>query len=599
MGIDVEALTEAHADSDTPASAARPINGEVAQLFDEIGDILEIKGEQPFKVNAYRVAARNVARTPQRLDDLFVQGKLREIRGVGPALEAKIVEYLSTGRLEYYERLKHEFPAGLVSLLEVPGLGPSKARTLYQELRVTGIADLERCAREGRLAGVSGFGERAVEKLLQALERMKQRTTRSLISSGWGIAEDVRQALADNTHTPPEQLLVAGSVRRMRETIGNVDLVGVGGPTLLDALVSLPNVVQTLSRDAQAATVLLYGGVEVRLHLASAKTPGAAWLWHTGSREHVQHLTEMAAGRGLSLSEHGLWDKARGRLVAGQTEQSIYAALDMQFVPPELREEDGSEIEAALRGELPRLIELSDLRGDLHCHTSWTDGSNTLEEMAEAARAKGYDYIALTDHSQSLTITRGLTPERLAEARRLVERLNRKLAPFVILLGTEMDILTDGSLDYSDEVLGRLDYVSASVHSGFAQSQQQMTERIVRAISNPLVNTLNHPHGRLLRKREAYAVDMEAVVHKAVAADCALELNAQPERLDLDGGWARRARTMGAHFTISSDAHSIRNLDLMRYGVGSARRGWLTAADVLNTRPLAELRAALKQRRST
>ncbi len=593
MGIDVEALD--FEDAGGQGARRGSPNDEVAHLFDEIADILEIKGDQPYRVNAYRVAARNVAASPDRLDALFAAGRLREIHGIGDALEAKIVEYLSTGRLEYYERLKREFPAGLVTLLEVPGLGPTRARTIFQQLSIASVADLEKAAREGRLLGVPGFGEKSVQNLLLSLERMKERTTRNLISTGWEIAEGVRAALEASGQSG--QSAVGGSVRRMQETIGNVDLLAApfgDGSALLDLLADLPNAVEVVRRSEQDIGVLLYGGVEVRLHLVDPASWGTALIWHTGSKAHVQRLVEMARGRGWSLSARGLED-VTGKRLASADETDVYERLGLPWIPPELREDDG-EIEAGLAGTLPRLVELSDIKGDLHCHSNWTDGVHSLEEMAKAAQAKGYQYMALTDHSQSLTVARGLTPERLAEERRLVDRLNRKLAPFTVLLGTEMDILRDGSLDFPDGVLASLDYVSASVHSAFNLPREAMTERMVRAVSNPYVNVLNHPHGRLIRRREAYAVDMQAVIEAAVRAGCGLELNAQPDRLDLDGPWARRAKATEARFTISSDAHSVRNLDLLRYGVGSARRGWLTAEDVLNTRPIEELRALLRAR---
>jgi DNA polymerase (family 10) len=330
--------------------------------------------------------------------------------------------------------------------------------------------------------------------------------------------------------------------------------------------------------------------------------PRAAWgsalVWYTGSKAHVARLEALARERGWTLSALGLEDDATGKLLEREHETAVYERLGLPWIPPELREDEG-ELEAGLAGSLPKLVELSDIKGDLHTHTNWTDGTQPLEDMAKAAKAKGYQYMALTDHTQNLAMTRGLTPERLEEERALVKRINQKLAPFVVLLGTEMDILMDGQLDFSDDVLMSLDYVSASVHTGFRQPRDVMTERMRRAISNPLVNTLNHPHGRKIGRREGYEVDMQAVIEHAAAGGCALELNATPNRLDLNGTWARRALNLGAHFTISSDAHSTTELEHMPFGVGSARRGWLTAANVLNTRPLDELRALLRARRSS
>ena len=565
----------------------------MARIFEEIGDILEIKGEPPYKFNAYRLAARNVIDAPQRLDELFRLGKLRTIPGIGAALEAKIVEYLTTGRMAYYDEVRREFPAALGSLLEVPGLGPGRARTVYLRLGISSVADLEAAARSGQLAKLPGFGKKAVESLLRGLERLRQRETRNLISDAWLAAETVRGELPGGL----ERLAVVGSTRRMADSVGNVDLLTTDDQDivkLVERLARLPNVVDVLEQTPRCARVVLYGGLEVRLHVVPKADWGSALVWYTGSAAHVEHLRRLAEARGWSFGPRGVED-ANGTRVAGETERGVYERLDLAWIPPELREDQG-EIEAAQNGSLPRLVELGDIRGDLHTHTNWTDGIATLDEMAKAARAKGYAYMALTDHSQSLAMTRGLTPERLLEQRRLVDRVNHKLAPFVVLLGTEMDILLDGQLDFSDEVLASLDYVSASVHSGFRQPGPEMTQRIVRAISHPRVHTLNHPHGRIIRRRAGYEVEMQTVVEAAGRVGCALELNATPDRLDLNGEWARKARQAGARMTISSDAHAVTELEYMQFGVGSARRGWLTAEDVLNTRPLDELRRLLRQR---
>jgi DNA polymerase (family 10) len=580
-----------------PNAPANP-NQAVAELFNQIGDILEIKGEPPYKFNAYRLAARNIIEAPERLDELFRQGRLRSIQGVGPALEARIVEYLTTGRIESYEQLRREFPPGLGSLLEVPGLGPGRARTVYTRLGIASLADLEAAARSGQLASLPGFGKKAVDNLLRGLERLRQRETRNLISDAWLAAETVRAHLPGGA----ERLAVVGSTRRMADSVGNVDLLTTADqdiPALVHRLAALPNVVEVVEHtpESEHARIVLYGGLEVRLHVVPRTAWGSGLVWYTGSAGHVQHLQRLATARGWSLGPHGLAD-ATGTRLAGETEVGVYERLDLPWIAPELREDQG-EIEAAQAGSLPRLIEIGDVRGDLHSHTNWTDGAASLDEMARAARARGYAYLALTDHSQSLAMTRGLTPERLLEQRRLVDGLNHKLAPFTVLLGTEMDILPDGQLDFSDEVLQTLDYVSASVHSAFGQARPRMTERIVRAISNPRVHTLNHPHGRIIRRRAGYEVDMQTVVETAARVGCALELNATPDRLDLNGEWARRAKQAGARFTISSDSHAVRELDYLQFGIGSARRGWLTAEDVLNTRPLDELRGLLARRMTT
>jgi DNA polymerase (family 10) len=583
-------------DFDDESRAPATANAEVARLFAEIGDILEIKGEPPYRYNAYRTGARSVGGAAERLDVLFEQGRLRQLQGVGAALEAKIVEYLKTGRIAFHEEVRRDFPIALASLLQVPGLGPGKARAVYQELGISTLPDLEDAARSGRLREVSGFGPKAVDSLLHSLEQLKQRSTRSLISDAWVAFAQVREALGE------DYLTVVGSVRRMQDSVGGLDvLVGrddaIEAERALETIANLPNLVQVLDRSADEVAVQLYGGVSVHVIVVPREVWGSAVVWYTGSRAHVARLSGLAQQRGWELSPFGLEESATGKFLERQHEAAIYERLGLQWIPPELREDEG-EIEAAQTGSLPKLLELGDIKGDLHTHTNWTDGTETLEDMAKAAKARGYQYMALTDHTQNLAMTRGLTPERLEEQRALVKRVNQKLAPFVVLHGTEMDILMDGQLDFSDDLLRTLDYVSASVHTGFRQSRDVMTQRMLRAISNPLVNTLNHPHGRKIGRREGYAVDMQAVVERAAAIGCAMELNSTPDRLDLNGTWARRGLRLGARFTISSDAHSTSELDFMQFGVASARRGCLTAEDVLNSRPLEELRQVLLARRT-
>jgi DNA polymerase (family 10) len=581
---------------DSPASSSA--NAEVARLFSEIGDILEIKGEPPYRYNAYRTGARSVGGAPERLDVLFEQGRLRQLPGVGAALEAKIVEYLKTGRIEFHDQVRRDFPIALASLLKVPGLGPGKARAIYRDLGISTLPDLEEAARSGQLREVPGFGAKAVDTLLQSLEQLKQRSSRGLLSDAWAAFAQIREVLGE------EYLADVGSVRRMQDTVGGLDLLAGRDDAdqaerVLQEIASLPNLVQVLDRSGDEISVQLYGesgGLEVHLNIVPREVWGSSLVWYTGSRAHVARLQALAQQRGWELSSLGLEESASGKLLEREHEAAIYERLGLAWIPPQLREDEG-EIEAAQAGSLPRLIELGDIRGDLHTHTNWTDGTESLEDMAKTAKARGYQYMALTDHTHNLAMTRGLTPERLDEQRALVKRVNHKLAPFVVLHGTEMDILMDGQLDFSDDLLRSLDYVSASVHTGFRQPREVMTERMLRAISNPLVNTLNHPHGRIIRRRDGYAVDMQAVVEQAAANGCALELNATPDRLDLNGTWARRGLRLGARFTVSSDAHNLKELDFMQFGVASARRGWLTAHDVLNTRPLDELRRLLAARR--
>ena len=568
-------------------TSSRATNLIVARLFEEIAQSLEVAGEQGHRLRAYRRAARGVAAAPEPLEELAADGRLRDIYGVGAALAALIAEYLQTGRIRTHERLVAEHPPGLAPLLQARGFGPAGVHALHDAIGATDLDGIERAAAEGRLA--EALGARRADELIAQLPALRNPIRSVRLKPAWEAARLLIGLLGD-PRVGPARLEVAGAARRMcAMVVGGLDLVAepgpAGGDQLLDLLARLPGVVGVLNRDASHARVRLYDGLEVRLYLATRATFGVTLLWHTGSPAHLARLTALAEERGRALTPHTEGD-----------EDAIYASLGLPWIAPELREDTG-EIEAAQLGALPRLIQESDLQGDLHCHTNWTDGSATLDDMATAARARGYQYMALTDHSRSLTITNGLSLERLEEARRLVAQVNQRLAPFVVLLGTEMDILQDGTLDYPDDILATLDYVSASVHSRFKQAESEMTPRILRAVTHPLVHTLNHPHGRLLGSRPAYAVDMPRVIEAAAAAGCAMEVSADPARMDLDGEWARLVRQAGGRATVSSDAHSTLDFDNIWLGIGSARRGWLEPHHVLNTHALDEFRALLARRR--
>ncbi len=558
----------------------RDTNLAVARLFEEMAQSLEVAGDQGHRLRAYRRAARTVAATPEPLEQLSAEGRLRSIPGVGPSLAALIDEFLRRGSMSTHEKLVAEHPPGLAPLLQAHGFGPASVQALHAATGVANLDDVQRAAQEGRLA--QAIGPRRAEELVGQLPALRNPSRSLRLKPAWEAARQIVELL-DDRDVRPRRIQVAGGARRMCDMVSaGLDLVAIAGDAGPDALLTrlerLPHVVATVARTDHSVRVRLYEGVEVRLHVATEHTWGSALVRHTGSEAHVARLTAL----GLSGDS--------------PSEEDVYARVGLPFIAPELREDDG-EIEAALAGALPHLIREEDLRGDLHCHTSETDGVDTLENMARAARARGYAYMALTDHSRSLSITNGLSLERLEEARRCVQQLNHRLAPFTILLGTEMDILEDGSLDYPDETLRTLDYVSASIHPRFKQSHDVMTARILRAIQHPLVNTLNHPHGRLLGIRPSYAVDMEQVVAMAAAVGCALEVSADPARMDLDGYWARHVRDAGGRATISSDAHSTLDFDNIWLAIGSARRGWLEPRHVLNTRELPEFRALLAARR--
>jgi DNA polymerase (family 10) len=554
----------------------RAANLAAARLFEEIARSLEIAGEQSHRVRAYRRAARSLAATPEAIQELAAENRLRDLHGIGAAMAALIAEFLETGTMRTHDRLVSQYPPGLAPVLNARGFGPATVQALYAATGVTDLDEIERAAEDGRLA--QALGPRRAKQLRVELPALRNPIRTLRLKSAWETATAII-ALLDHPRTRPERIQVTGASRRMCDSVvGGLDIVAIpgssGATALLDLFEQLPQVVQVVERDADSARARLYDGVEVRLYLTNTASWGTALVRHTGSAAHLARL---------------------GRLRDGATEEDVYAALGLPWIAPELREDSG-EIEAAREGTLPRLIQQADLKGDLHCHTEWTDGVDSLEDMARAARARGYAYMALTDHSRSLAITNGLSLERLEEARRLVDQLNHQLAPFAILLGTEMDILEHGSLDYPDETLASLDYVSASIHSRFKQPESLMTARIVRAVRHPLVHTLNHPHGRLLGARPAYAVDMQRVIQAAATSGCCLEVSADPARMDLDGGWARRVREVGGRCTVSSDAHSTLDFDNIWLGVGSARRGWLEAAHVINTRPLPELRTLLKRK---
>jgi DNA polymerase (family 10) len=572
-------------------------NAEVAQLLNEIADLLELKGDDPYRIAAYREAARQIENLTEDIVEVWRAGRLDEIPRVGPSIAAKIAEYLETGRLRYLEELRQQVAPGLVELMQVPGVGPRRARLFYEKLGITSIRQLEEAARQHQLCKLPGVREKTEENIRRELERLQARTRRLPLGVALPVAERVIALLKD--HPAVRRIDAAGSLRRMRETIGDIDILVASDRPLevIEAFTHLPIVREVLAKGPAKASVLIEGNFQVDLRVIDPASYGAALQYFTGSKEHNIALRELAIRRGWKLNEYGLFDEATGRRLAGETEEEIYRMLGLVWIPPELRENRG-EIEAAMRGELPALVELRDIQGDLHLHTNWSDGTATLEAMAEAARARGYAYIAVTDHSATLGVAGGLSVESLREQWAEIDRLNERLRPFRILKGAEVDILADGSLGYPDEVLAQLEYVAVSVHSGFHQSRERMTQRILRALENPYVHTLNHPTGRLLGKREPYEVDLEAVLQAAAARGICVEIDGAPDRLDLDDLWARRAKEMGCLLVVDSDAHSVPALEGVRYGVAVARRGWLEKKDILNTRPLAELLAWLERRRA-
>jgi len=563
-------------------------NREVAELLRRIGDILDILGENRYRVMAYRRAADNIEALGQDITDLWRAGQLREIPGVGEALAKKLDELFRTGRLGYYERLQAQVPPGVVEMLAIPEVGPKTARLLWQEAGLTSIAEVKAAAEAGELRKLRGLGAKSEANILAGIEALARRTGRTPLGTAWPLAQELLAALRA-TAPGLVRAAAAGSLRRWRATIGDLDLLAAAedGEPVMAAFTALPQVAEVLLSGATKTSVRTHAGLQVDLRVLPPDRWGTALQYFTGSQAHNIALRELALKRGYSLSEWAL-KRSDGSELLCADEEAVYGALGLPWIPPELRENRG-EIEAAQEGALPDLVELRDIRGDLHAHSNWSDGAATIEEMAEAARARGYAYLLISDHSQGLGVARGLTPERLRAQRAEIERLNARWNDFKLLHGVEVEIRGDGSLDLPDEALAELDIVIAAVHSGLRQERERITARVVAAMRNPHVDIIGHPSGRLIGQREESAVDLDEVLKVAAETGTVLEVNAHPSRLDLDDVHIRRAVELGIKLAINSDAHNPNGLDVMVYGVATARRGWATAADVINTRPLDEL----------
>jgi len=571
-------------------------NPEIAAILERISELLEVKGEIRFKIQAYQKAARALENLDRPAAELHAEGGLKAltgIPGIGEGIAKKIEELLATGRLKYYEELKAELPKGVEELLEVPHLGPKTAVMLAEKLRVTGVASLEKALRGHRVAPLPRMGEKMEEKLLRGVEIWKRGQERMPLGEALPLAKEISGSLAGIPSAPGVEY--AGSLRRMKETVGDLDFLAfprkpADAPAVMDAFVSLPQVTQVTARGETKAQVRLAAGrrtVDADLRVVEPASRGAALHYFTGSKAHNILVRELGVKRGLKISEYGVFRGAKR--VGGATEEEIFRSVGLPFIPPEIREGAG-EVEAAAAGKLPRLVEEGDLHGDLHIHSDWSDGSQPLAELAEAARKLGYEYLAVTDHSQAVRIANGLTPARLRVRNKEIDRLNSKLRGIRLLKGAEVDILKDGSLDYPDEVLAGLDVIIASVHSGFNLPEAEQTRRVVRALGNRYVTILGHPTGRLIGEREAYPIDIGEVIRAAADNGKCLELNAQVQRLDLADIHLHRAKEAGAMVAIDSDAHHVSFLPVARkLGVAMARRGWLEEGDVLNALPLSAL----------
>ena len=566
-------------------------NEDIAAVFDEIADLLEIEGDNPFRVRAYRNGALSLRELGREIGTLIERGEdITRLPGIGKNLAAKIHEIFATGHCRALDKLVKRLPADLTELLKLPGLGPKRVHTLYHELDIHTHEQLQRAARDGLIQHLPGFGAKTEARILETIQAHADTSQRIKLVVAGRYAQPLLEYL--KAAEGVEQLQLAGSYRRCRETIGDLDVLASArdGHTVIEHFVAYDEVETVLSHGRTRATVILHSGLQVDLRVVSQESWGAALCYFTGSRSHNIAMRRIAQQNGLKINEYGIF---RGKKrIAGKTEQEMFEAVGLPYIAPELRENRG-EIEAAHAGLLPKLIELGDLRGDLHAHTRASDGHQTLADMADAAKARGLEYLAITDHSKRLTVAHGLDSKRLLAQLERIDEFNAKPHNITLLKGIEVDILDDGSLDLPDKVLARLDIVIGAVHSSFNLARARQTRRILRAMDNPNFTLLAHPSGRLIDRRAPYDVDMTRIIHHARERGCYLELNANPQRLDLLDTHCQLAREEGVLISINSDAHGSTDFDNLRFGVGQARRGWLEKQDVLNTRPLKALRKLL------
>lgn len=574
-------------------------NVEIASVFEEIADLLEIQGENLYRVRAYRNAARVIGNWPKNLSDLLKsEGALPKLPAVGKDLDGKIRELITTGRSKFLGELKKQIPEGLLVLLKVPTLGPKRVKALQENLGIRSVEDLQRAARSGKISKVPGFGQKTEKRILDELHKKMQ-----IVRYPLAWAEQIVRPLIERLQSLPgvKSAVIAGSFRRRLETIGDLDLLVVchnrdqskrAAQKVMNRFVQFEEVAQVLSHGVTRSTVVLQSGIQVDLRVVPEESAGAALHYFTGSKSHNIAIRSLGVRRGLKINEYGVF-KGDHR-IAGRVEEEVFAQVGLPYIEPELRENRG-EIEAAQKGELPQLITIEDIRGDLHAHTKSTDGRLSVLEMADAAQRRGYEYLAITDHSQHLKVARGLDRKRLLEQIREIDQLNATLKGFRILRGIEVDILENGCLDLPEDVLKELDICVCSIHSHFELSDVKQTERVIRAMDSPYFHILGHPTGRLMGKRLGYAIHLERVMNAARERGCSLEINAQPDRMDLNDLHCRMAKELGVTLVISTDAHSDHDLDYMRFGISVARRGWLSSEEVLNTRSVAELLKLLRR----
>ncbi len=570
-------------------------NVELADIFANIANILKIKEENKFKIRAYERVAATLESLPMEVETLYKLGKLDEIPGVGPAIAKKIGELIETGRLEYYENLKKTIPGGVLELLNVPEVGPRKAKLFYEELQIDNVQKLEEAALQHKLQKLPGMGKKAEENILRGIELYKKRAQRALLGVALPIAEQIVEELQSLDEV--NQISIAGSLRRKKETIGDIDILITSKKPekVMQKFIHLPLIKEVLAEGLTKSAILTHQDIHVDLRVVTPDSFGAALQYFTGSQAHNVRLREMAVKQGLKINEYGVFQTIDDKKIAGKEEKEIYELLGLSYIMPELREDRG-EFEAAQNKQLPSLVNLNDIKGDLHIHTKDSDGFNTIEEIVAASLKKGYQYIAITDHSQSLHIAGGLDEKRLLEQIKRIEQINQNIDGLTVLTGIEVDIKADGNLDITNNILQKLDIVIAAIHSGFKQERMQLTARLRKAMENPFVHIIAHPTGRIIGYREAYDVDIQEIIQLAAQTNTALEINASPERMDLNDIYVKSAKEQGVLLAIGTDAHQISALDYMLYGVAVARRGWLEKENLLNTFSLNQLKNRLKKK---
>jgi DNA polymerase (family 10) len=553
----------------------------VADILSEIALYLTLKGENPFKIRAYENGARIVGGLGEDLETLISEKKLGSIKGIGKALEQKITELVTTGRLKYYEDLKAEFPSSLFDLLKIPGLGAKKVRVIYETFDITSLGELEYACKENRLVDLPGFGEKTQQNILKGISHVRKNADRYLLHEAGAMAYSVLKRLKDCPQIL--SLNLAGSLRRNKVTIKDIDILASSNQPaqVMDFFAALPDVADVVAKGETKTSVRLKGGIAVDLRVVSPAQYPYALHHFTGSKEHNTKMRHIAKSMDIKMNEYGLFKGKEETLIPCSSEEDIFKALGMSYIPPELREDTG-EIEAALDNKVPKLVEGHDLQGIFHLHTRYSDGSNSLHELAEEVRRQGYSYMGISDHSRSAYYARGLKEEDIGRQHEEIDRLNNSYNDFYIFKGIESDILQDGSLDYTDEFLACFDFVIVSVHSNFRMDKDSMTKRILKAMDNPYTTILGHPTGRLLLSREGYSLDMERILEKAAEKGIVIEINANPHRLDLDWRWVKKAKGMGIKLMINPDAHSLAEIGHTGFGTAIARKGWCEKKDVLN-----------------